>query len=63
MPKPIEPVDPSKKVGDGKSFIERMERGMPNSDPEIKKQFAATLEKYVGEGKEMNENATNTKGI
>jgi hypothetical protein len=28
---------------------------MPNSDPEIKKQFAATLEKYVGEGKEMNE--------
>jgi hypothetical protein len=53
--KPVEPVDPSKKIGDGKSFIERMERAMPNSDPEIKKQFAATLEKYVGEGKEINE--------
>jgi len=55
MTKPVEPVDPSKKIGNGKSFIERMERAMPNSDPEIKKQFAATLEKYVGEGKELNE--------
>lgn len=55
MTKPVEPVDPSSKVGDGKSFIERMERGMKNDDPEIKKQFAERLEKYVNEGKVLNE--------
>jgi hypothetical protein len=53
--KPVEPVDPSPKVGEGKSFIERMQRGMPNNDPEIKKQFAEKLEKYVNEGKVLNE--------
>ena len=54
MAKPIEPVDPSSKVGDGKSFIERMERGMKNDDPEIKRQFAEKLEKYVNEGKQLD---------
>jgi hypothetical protein len=53
---PIEPVDPSKKIdGNGKSFAERMERGMKNDDPETKKQFAEKLEKYVNEGKALKE--------
>ena len=55
MVKPVEPVSPAQKVGDGKSFLERMERGMKNSDPETKKQFAEKLEKYVNEGKVLNE--------
>jgi hypothetical protein len=55
MAKPVEPVSPSSKVGEGKSFVERMERGMKNDDPEIKKQFAEKLEKYVNEGKALNE--------
>jgi hypothetical protein len=37
MVKPVEPVSPTLKTGEGKSFIERMERGMKNSDPETKK--------------------------
>ena len=55
MTKPVDPVDPSPKVGEGKSFIERMQRGMRNDDPEIKRQFAEKLEKYVNEGKVLNE--------
>jgi hypothetical protein len=55
MVKPVEPVNPSSKVGEGKSFLERMERGMKNSDPETRKQFAEKLEKYVNEGKALNE--------
>jgi hypothetical protein len=55
MVKPVEPVSPTQKVGDGKSFLERMERGMKNSDPETKRQFAEKLEKYVNEGKALNE--------
>ncbi len=55
MTKPVDPVDPSPKVGEGKSFIERMQRGMKNDDPEIRKQFAEKLEKYVNEGKVLNE--------
>lgn len=54
MTKPVDPVDPSPKVGEGKSFIERMQRGMKNDDPEIKRQFAEKLEKYVNEGKVLN---------
>ena len=54
MTKPVEPVSPSAKVGEGKSFIDRIERAMPNNDPEIKKQFAERLEKYVNEGKVLN---------
>jgi len=55
MTKPVEPVSPAQKVGDGKSFLERMERGMKNDDPETRKQFAEKLEKYVNEGKALNE--------
>jgi len=55
MVKPVEPVSPAPKVGEGKSFLERMERGMKNSDPETKKQFAEKLEKYVNEGKALSE--------
>jgi hypothetical protein len=55
MTKPVEPVSPAQKVGDGKSFLERMERGMKNSDPEKAKMFAEKLEKYVNEGKALNE--------
>ena len=55
MTKPVDPVDPSPKVGEGRSFIERMQRGMRNDDPEIKRQFAEKLEKYVNEGKILNE--------
>jgi hypothetical protein len=40
----------------GSPFLERMERGMkiPN-DPEKAKMFAEKLEKYVNEGKALNE--------
>jgi hypothetical protein len=55
MVKPVEPVSPTLKTGEGKSFIERMERGMKNSDPETKKMFAEKLEKYVNEGKALKE--------
>ena len=55
MTKPVEPVNPTPKVGEGKSFTERMERGMKNNDPETKRQFAEKLEKYVNEGKALNE--------
>ena len=55
MTKPVEPVKPAPKVGEGKSFIERMERGMKNDDPETRRQFAEKLEKYVNEGKALNE--------
>jgi hypothetical protein len=55
MTKPVEPVKPTPKVGEGKSFIERMERGMKNDDPETRRQFAEKLEKYVNEGKALNE--------
>jgi len=55
MVDPVNPVDPSQKVGDGKSPAERMKRGMPNVDPEIQKDFAGRLEKYINEGKAINE--------
>ena len=55
MVKPVEPVNPTPKVGEGKSFLERMERGMKNDDPETRRQFAEKLEKYVNEGKALNE--------
>ena len=55
MTKPVEPVSPAPKVGEGKSFLERMERGMKNDDPETRRQFAEKLEKYVNEGKALKE--------
>jgi hypothetical protein len=50
--KPIDPMDPT---GDGKSTAERMKRGMPNVDPEIQKNFAERLQKYIDEGKAERE--------
>jgi hypothetical protein len=58
MPKPIEPASPSASTGEGKSFLERMQRGMandPKANPEKAKMFAEKLEKYVNEGKALNE--------
>ena len=55
---PVNPVDPTSKTGDGKSFLERMQRGMsndPNANPEKAKQFADFLEKSVNEGKAINQ--------
>ena len=54
MPDPIKPIDPIEPTGDGKSFLERMQRGMKNSDPETQKKFAETLERMVNEGKAAN---------
>jgi len=51
MANPVNPVDPSQPVGDGKSTEERMKRGMPNADPEIQKDFAERLQKYIDQGK------------
>lgn len=50
MPK-IEPIDPIEPTGDGKSTAERMRRGMPNADPEVQKDFAERLQKYIDQGK------------
>jgi hypothetical protein len=58
MPKPIDPASPSASTGEGKSFLERMQRGMandPKANPEKAKMFAEKLEKYVQEGKALNE--------
>ena len=58
MVKPVEPASPSAPTGEGKSFLERMQRGMandPTANPEKAKMFAEKLEKYVNEGKALNE--------
>ena len=58
MDKSIKPASPSASTGEGKSFLERMQRGMandPKADPEKAKMFAEKLEKYVNEGKVLNE--------
>jgi hypothetical protein len=55
MPDPIRPIDPMNPTGDGKSTAERMKRGMPNVDPEIQKNFADRLQKYIDEGKAEKE--------
>lgn len=51
MPDAISPIDPMDPTGDGKSTAERMKRGMPNVDPEIQKDFADRLQKYIDQGK------------
>ena len=51
MPDPIKPIDPIDPTGDGKSTAERMKRGMPNANPEVQKDFAERLQKYIDEGK------------
>ena len=56
MPK-VEPVNPAEPTGDGKSYLERMKRGLsndPNANPDMAKDFADRLKKYVEEGKEIN---------
>ena len=58
MDKPIKPVSPSAATGEGKSFLERMQRGMandPKANPEKAKMFAESLERYVNEGKAIAE--------
>jgi hypothetical protein len=58
MTKPVQPASPSAATGEGKSFLERMQRGMsndPTANPEKAKMFAEKLEKYVNEGKALNE--------
>jgi hypothetical protein len=40
-----------------------MERGMKNDDPETKRQFAEKLEKYVNEGKALNETRNEHKKV
>ena len=58
MDKSIKPASPSASTGEGKSFLERMQRGMandPKANPEKAKMFADNLEKYVNEGKALNE--------
>jgi hypothetical protein len=55
MPDPISPIDPMDPTKDGKSTVERMKRGMPNVDPEIQKNFADRLQKYIDEGKAEKE--------
>jgi hypothetical protein len=58
MVKPVQPSSSSASTGEGKSFLERMQRGMandPTANPEKAKMFAEKLEKYVNEGKALNE--------
>ena len=58
MDKSVKPASSSASTGDGKSFLERMQRGMandPTANPEKAKMFAEKLEKYVNEGKVLNE--------
>ena len=55
MPDPISPIDAMEPTGEGKSFLERMQRGMKNSDPETQKKFAETLERMVEQGKQERE--------
>ena len=58
MTKPIKPSSSSASTGEGKSFLERMQRGMandPTANPEKAKLFADTLERMVKEGKAITE--------
>ena len=58
MPDPVNPVDPAQPTGEGKSYLERMQKGMsndPKANPEMAKDFADRLKKYVDEGKAINE--------
>ena len=50
----VDPVSPAMPSGDRDTYLERMQRGMKNNDPELAKDFAERLKKYVNEGKEIN---------
>lgn len=62
MPK-IEPINPIEPTGDGKSPAERMKRGMPNADPEVQKDFADRLQKYIEEGKAIRADRNEYKKV
>jgi hypothetical protein len=51
VPDAINPIEPMVPTGDDKSTAERMKRGMPNADPEVQKDFAERLQKYIDQGK------------
>ena len=58
MADPVNPVDPMQPTGEGKSYLERMQKGMsndPTANPDKAKDFADRLKKYVDEGKAINE--------
>jgi hypothetical protein len=58
MSDPVNPVDPAQPTGEGKSYLERMQKGMsndPKANPEMAKDFADRLKKYVDEGKAIND--------
>ena len=66
MTEPVNPVDPAQLTGEGKSYLERMQRGMsndPNANPEKAKDFADKLKKYVEEGKAINESRNEYKKV
>lgn len=53
MPNPVNPIDALEPTGDGRSYLDRMNRGMGNSDPELAKDFAEKLKRFVEEGKDI----------
>jgi hypothetical protein len=58
MADPVNPIDPMQPTGEGKSYLERMQKGMsndPTANPDKAKDFADRLKKYVDEGKAINE--------
>lgn len=61
MPNPVNPIDPIDLTGDGRSYLDRMNRGMGNSDPELAKDFAEKLKRFVEEGKEVRAKEAATK--
>jgi hypothetical protein len=63
MPDPINPIDPMDPTGGGKSTAERMKRGMPNADPELQKDFAERLQKYIDQGKAERESRNEYKKV
>jgi hypothetical protein len=66
MADPVNPVDPAKPTGEGKSYLERMQKGMsndPKANPEMAKEFADRLKKYVDEGKAINESRNEYKKV
>jgi len=53
VPNPINPIDPMDATGEGRSYLERMTRGLGNNDPEVAKDFAEKLKRFVEEGKDI----------
>lgn len=53
VPNPVNPIDPIDPTGDGRSYLERMTRGLGNNDPDLAKDFAEKLKRFVEEGKDI----------